>query len=539
MNLLPRSWLFEIVDINTKSIEASFTLVLPPQQMSVKEPQRVAVTKTFGNVFIDDYGPDNKQITLRGISGTSSVFPTFSPQGLAPETPGGVRGRTIMAESQGNAATQGYDARSAFYTFRDSIMRYKSKFALNFDKKELRVYDLFDEQAYKCVLLDFTLDRTAERPFWYQFSISLLVYQDLLSKDAFAPKPVPISANINTVFDNLNSAFAWATAAAAPFHQLSTTIGMVNNTLKLIRARWNTALSDIRFVIESPLKLSQQMLEGCLTLMSMVGDAYLAGTMTIQDYTSFMEVVKGMVGNTLRMYGIAISTQSKQSNTITINRDAGLQTSEFPGFEGNDRESSAYTFTYYGYTVKTLSPKDTLQSLALEYLGDVDKWPFIASANGIRGNSDLASMETIYIPVSIESPSPSDSFILSEDPLRDPFGSDLRLDSEGNVVVGEGGDLALSSGISNVLQAINVRMSTSPGSLIRQTAFGLLGGIGNAGTEAALSYVRTSFRSSLLADSRITSVSNVQVMFSGGSVFLSADIDAVGVDRSLPLSVRL
>jgi len=537
MNLLPRSWLFEIVDVNTKMIEASFTLVLPPQQLNIKEPQRVAVTKTFGNAFIDDYGPDNKQITISGVSGTSSVFPTFNPQGFAPTTSGELKLAKTAAEAETSA--DGYDARSAFYTFRDTIIRYKSKFSADFDKKELHVYDLYDEQAYKCILLDFTLTRTASQPFYYTYSISLLVYEDLLGKDAFKPVPIPLGGNINSIFDAMDKAFAWSSRAASPFRELASKLASAFNTLNLIKARWNTSLSDIRYVIETPLKLTQQLLQATIDLLEFVGDAYEAGRMTVQDYTSFNEVIRSMITGALRMYGIAISTQSTQSNTVVVNVDAGIETSAAPGSVGNERAVDASEFTYYGYTVHTVRPGDTLQGLALQYLGDVDLWPFIASVNGITGNEDLAAMEEVYIPVATESTALKDLFVLSEDPLRNPYGSDMRLDSDGNLVVGEEGDVALSSGVANVIQAINLRLQTSPGSLIRETAFGLLAGVGDAGTEAALSYVRTAFKSTLLADTRVQDAINIQIVFSGHSVFLSADIQLIGLDKTLPVSVKV
>ncbi len=83
MNPLSKSWLFEVVNTKTKQIVNSFTLILPPQSYTIREKQRVSITKTFGNAFIDDYGPDNIEITIKGISGTAHVFPTYRPKGPA------------------------------------------------------------------------------------------------------------------------------------------------------------------------------------------------------------------------------------------------------------------------------------------------------------------------------------------------------------------------------------------------------------------------------------------------------------------------
>ena len=166
--LLLRSWLFEIVDTETQFIDESFTLILPPQSCEIKEGQRVNVTKTFANIFVDDYGSDNLEITLKGISGTSSIFKTFQTS-----TPTDIFNEPLYFFDVKEAASAttltggvGYNARSAFYKFRNTIIRYKDKYPQTYDKKELRVYDLHDEQAYKCVLLNFDLNRDSDKPFW-------------------------------------------------------------------------------------------------------------------------------------------------------------------------------------------------------------------------------------------------------------------------------------------------------------------------------------------------------------------------------------
>ncbi len=174
-NALSKSWLFEVVNTETKMIDTSFTLILPPQSYTIREKHRVSITKTFGNAFIDDYGPDNLEITIKGISGTAHVFPTFRSKGAVGSVPSNLGAIATAAapitdlygeirESSGEM----HNAKSAFYTFRDDIMRYKD--AGDYDKKELRVYDLGDEQSYKCALLEFSVDRTSDKPFWYPFN---------------------------------------------------------------------------------------------------------------------------------------------------------------------------------------------------------------------------------------------------------------------------------------------------------------------------------------------------------------------------------
>jgi hypothetical protein len=229
--MLARSWLFEVVDKQTGKIQESFTLVLPPQRINIKEKQRVSVTKTFGNIFVDDYGSDNLEITISGISGTAHVFPTFRSQGIS----------TGIATTYQKGATTaaitsvlGYTGRSAFYTFRDAIMRYKD--SQYYDQYALRVYDLYDEQSYKCILLEFDLDRNGDKPFYYPFTISLMVEERLNSK-YFMPWVVDFSGNINAAMDVISSAIAVVEDLFAMVEKVVNSIAVIKANLEAMERR--------------------------------------------------------------------------------------------------------------------------------------------------------------------------------------------------------------------------------------------------------------------------------------------------------------
>ena len=178
---LSRSVLFEIVGPQG-NVEESYTLVIPPMSWRVIAPARVAVSKTFGGSFIDDYGEDNEMITITGHSGTARAYTTYRTQGKANQHP------TIQVETYNSqVGSETYNGRDAFYTFRNSIMRYRAR--EGYEKRDLYVYDLYDSQSYICVLLDFILDRTIQYPFRYPYVINLFVRQRL---DEQRPPPPPI-----------------------------------------------------------------------------------------------------------------------------------------------------------------------------------------------------------------------------------------------------------------------------------------------------------------------------------------------------------
>ena len=159
MGILDRSWMFQIVNRVNQRVEDSFTLVIPPRAYKFDQRMRKNINKTFGNVFINKYGPDNPELTVSGFSGTSRALHTYN--------------------INGNDARR-YNEREAFYEFRDRILHFE--YDEDFAEKELHVFDLADEQSYRCELIKFSLDRSHETPFKYPYSIDLFVINRLNDK---------------------------------------------------------------------------------------------------------------------------------------------------------------------------------------------------------------------------------------------------------------------------------------------------------------------------------------------------------------------
>lgn len=539
-DFLSKSFLFEIVDSATEIIEESFTLVIPPNAYSIKEKHRVTITKTFGNAFIDDYGPDNLELTIRGISGTAHAFPTFQ---TIKGTKGGRGVHSQRPDSsfmrRGEESTVGYDHKSAFYTFRDKIMRYRDHD--NYDQKEMRVYDLADEQAYKCVLLQFDVDRTSEHPFHYPFTIQLFVYAKLGTKGAYNPVSIKIGGDVFALLDSLDSASDSLLDRASIFENVQSVINAMQkakNQLTLLRGKVNTWLVKGRIVLESPLTIIKQTIDLLIITGGIVFDAYNAGQLTLDAYVNAKETIDSQIRDGLALYGISIEAGAQQTKEEAVELYAGM---DFTDPLLPVPTASVLSSVFSGVNVYTVKGDDTLQSIALSELGDSALWPFIANANpDIASNADLSSGMEIYIPVEGTNDSSSkDNFILTEDALRDPFGVDIRLDENGNIVVAESNDVALISGLANVIQAVNNRLSTPVGSLIKQTAYGLGATPGVAGTSQALSYLRMNYRASLLQDPRIERVENLQVEMDKDLVYISADLILYGYDQSLSVTVQI
>ena len=160
MALVSRSWTFDLLDAATQQTEESWTLIIPPRAYKLEEGTRSKITKTFDRVFIDDFGPDNPELTISGFSGSSRAFPTW--------------------RSTGANDGREYTEQESFYEFRDRIMHYR--YREDYEKKQLHVFDNSDVQSYNCFLLKFALDRSADTPHKYPYSIDLFIINRLNAK---------------------------------------------------------------------------------------------------------------------------------------------------------------------------------------------------------------------------------------------------------------------------------------------------------------------------------------------------------------------
>jgi hypothetical protein len=377
------------------------------------------------------------------------------------------------------------------------------------------------------------VDRTSDKPFHYPFTISLFVYARLDSEEVAKPKAIDVSKDPFLLIDTLNSLLGWWDTGVEWYHKnILNSVTKVTNHVALISARLSSALVDANRILESPLTLSKQLIDSGLDLASKIRDQYEDGKLTIGDYSELLEVAHTQLRDSLSMYGFSIAEGAQESKEEVVPLDKGYNV------DNSNKDIRYNTYEFNSVILYTVSGGDTLQSIALNLLGDEELWPYVAVVNSdINDNDDLVIGERIYVPISISQRTSKDRFILSEDASRDPYGADIKIGDDGEIVLRESNDVSLISGVENVKQAVNLRLNTLVGSMIKQTAFGLSTQPGLAGTELAEKYVRMGLKSSLVQDPRISSVDNVHVVVLKDSVTASMDIKIVGYDKTLPIDV--
>lgn len=194
-----RSFLLEIVTPGSDPSEI-FTFSLPPENIEVIYPQRVAETKTFGGVFVDDYGSDVAKITLSGNTGNSEV-------------------RRIYRGPRGDLWLSGKDE---IYYIRDHIVRYKEN-NKNYGDSKLYLYNLStiteDEisngnykaavDSWEVVLKDFRISQSKERPFWYAYSVEFTGLRILGKEKASSTQnDSAVNEDPSSLLDEASSALA-------------------------------------------------------------------------------------------------------------------------------------------------------------------------------------------------------------------------------------------------------------------------------------------------------------------------------------------
>lgn len=183
-----------------------------------------------------------------------------------------------------------------------------------------------------------------------------------------------------------------------------------------------------------------------------------------------------------------------------------------------------------GWRSETIGVDDTLQSLALRYLGHAQYWPDIAALNALSppylaatpAPGVLAYGDDILLPI-------SQPDAIAE--KHDPFLTDIYLSNDheanqyGQLTV-INGDIALTSGLSNFLQALSMRVVVPKRSMLFHPGYGcfvdtLIGRVNRASlAQLAAFYVK----SALLEDPRVKEVNGINAVLDGDQIRLNVTV---------------
>jgi hypothetical protein len=550
-NLYQKSILFEIINIkNPTEVVSAFTLTLPPDSMEVTQSQRVTRTKTFGGVFIDDYGLDVAKITISGTTGNSDVRSTYIP-------------------GKGESLEQ-YSGKTAIYALRDKIARYKTLLAgKGFESYEMRMYDLStmpssstldsvqatSTDGWVVSLDDFKISRSKDKPLWYNFSIELVGLCPLPSprkkaEDEMDPIVSPTGdTDLSTMSDEMNTRLRTVKVPKSK-DWLQDAISGMRRCVNAVRNAYSWSANIIN-QIDNVFALLDDLENLCVEYIQAAGNLLTEGfgfyskifdvaafpgsvavaamqatnevMQTIEDEMEYTESIPTILGDDYD-YVVQLCEETKRIGARIVNFGKSSAADSEVTIEVNGA-----SIVVYGTISVTADASTTLEKLATEYYGDPAMVELLATYNGIT-NEDIVPGMTLKMPQITRSSQVFDNKIYSWD-RASSYGADISLASVPHsvaMIIAESGDFSYVSEKDNLFQAINLRLNETLGKRLRLTVYGLSCAIGAPKTNSApIEYILSNLRDTLKQDPRVKSIEGIKLTGIGDSLYIACNIRAI------------
>ena len=157
----------------------------------------------------------------------------------------------------------------------------------------------------------------------------------------------------------------------------------------------------------------------------------------------------------------------------------------------------------------------------------------------------VSSRDLIYIPSEI---APSDipqrlkpipRFTPDDDKLIEISKIDLALSTDNDIILDKSGNVALSAGMANLIQALKLKIITPIGSLIKHPSYGFAVPVGINTSAITVDLIKERLFDSIVSDSRFTSANNLNVSIFGPAAIINGSVNVKGLDGILPFSINI
>jgi len=152
------------------------------------------------------------------------------------------------------------------------------------------------------------------------------------------------------------------------------------------------------------------------------------------------------------------------------------------------------------------------------------------------------SQQKIFIPSDL--PVPSDPNILtppstSSDPLTGLSKVDWLLTDKGDIAVNNYGDFRYSSGMTNIIQALKIKIGTKRGTVLVHPDFGIGLKAGTMNSELTVQDIYSSLSAGIEEDPRFQGLDSLQVTLNGSTLNVSMGVALAGSQGVFPINFNL
>lgn len=186
---------------------------------------------------------------------------------------------------------------------------------------------------------------------------------------------------------------------------------------------------------------------------------------------------------------------------------------------------------------------DTSYLITLDGAGDLDSFITVDSAYlqaYLPGT--VNSQQKIFIPSELDVPNdpnivnPSS---VSSDPLVGLSKVDWLLTDSGDIAINSYGDIRLAAGMTNLIQALKLKLATPKGSLITHPEYGLGLKAGVMTSEVNLQDIYNSLNKMIEEDPRFQGLDSLQIEINGPTLSISMGVNLPGQTGVFPVTFQL
>jgi hypothetical protein len=535
-----------------------------PKTIDLEEPAAVTITPTQdGGQFVEHQGSIYKTIN---ISGTTGVRPNQAGPSLIPVI--GIPGPSFKLTNPMTLLPRGETS-----GFQD-LINLRNLFRAYFDCKAspddasdiVMVWQNGKEGEYYVVEpISFKTRRDASSPLAFIYEIQLRT----ISKLAFRTEHKQDPMTIRSATQHFNSRISQA------IRELTVSV----NTIKAIPSR---LVGIGQAVVNSVLTPASQLLNALTGLITGSNDFPIPRSSLVllaHDSMAFYESLSAFTTQidnylehgTTNQVIVARESCKRVARTATRlaaedqlfspsasqqfkARSSAYRANGQPPLTGGSPTDLQNAAASSGTSLTTVLGNDTIFTAAHRLLGDSARWKELVILNDLRypyidptgnGNHVLRPGDQMLVPANSSIPVSGVSASKKlEDRLTTRLGRDIRLRADQiagaiatyDVDHDQRGDLARIEGVPNMAQAINIKFETEQGTLPTHPEFGLKYPIGSKALIRSLVGYQLNARSSLLADSRISTVDSLSFQTEGNAVTVSSELSIADVDQTVSVS---